>query len=82
MAQGTSAGLLKILGQVSVIVVIPILGGAVTGILLDRIFGTSPLLVLGGFVLGNLVAILGVWVYVRMQLRRIADDRADRRDGG
>jgi F0F1-type ATP synthase assembly protein I len=82
MAQGTSAGLLKILGQVSVIVVIPILGGAVTGILLDRILGTSPLLVLGGFVVGNLVAILGVWVYIRMQLRRIADDRADRRDEG
>lgn len=82
MAQGTSAGLLKILGQVSVIVVIPILGGAVTGIVLDRVLGTSPLLVLGGFAVGNLVAILGVWVYIRLQLRRMANDRADRIDEG
>jgi F0F1-type ATP synthase assembly protein I len=82
MAQGTSAGLLKILGQVSVIVVIPILGGAVTGIVLDQVLGTSPLLVLSGFVVGNLVAILGVWVYIRVQLRRMANDRADRSDEG
>lgn len=82
MAQGTSAGLIKILGQVSVIVVIPILGGAVTGIVLDRVLGTSPLLVLSGFVVGNLVAILGVWVYIRVQLRRMTNDRADRRDEG
>ena len=82
MAQGTSAGLLKILGQVSVIVTIPILGGAVTGIVLDRLLGTSPLLVLSGFVVGNLVAILGVWAYIRIQQRRMGDGRADRRDGG
>ena len=82
MAQGTSAGLLKILGQVSVIVVIPILGGAVTGIVLDRVLGTSPLLVLSGFVVGNLVAILGVWAYIRIQQRRMGDRRADRRDEG
>ena len=82
MAQGTSAGLLKILGQVSVIVTIPILGGAVTGIVLDRLLGTSPLLVLSGFVVGNLVAILGVWAYIRIQQRRMGDGRADRRDEG
>lgn len=82
MAQGTSAGLLKILGQVSVIVTIPILGGAVTGIVLDRLLGTSPLLVLSGFVVGNLVAILGVSAYIRIQQRRMGDGRADRRDGG
>ena len=81
MAQGTSAGLLKILGQVSVIVVIPILGGTVTGIILDRVLGSSPLLVLGGFGAGNVVAILGVWVYIRTQLRRMGD-RADRHDEG
>jgi F0F1-type ATP synthase assembly protein I len=82
MAQGTSAGLLKILGQVSVIVVVPILGGAVTGIILDRVLGTSPLLVLGGFVAGNLVAILGVWVYIRQQMRRLVGDGPDRHDEG
>lgn len=81
MAQGTSAGLIKILGQVSVIVMVPILGGAVTGIILDRVLGTSPLLVFGGFVAGNLVAILGVWAYIRTQQRRMSDDRADRHDG-
>ena len=80
MAQGTSAGLLKILGQVSVIVVVPILGGAVTGIVLDRLLGTTPLLVLSGFVVGNVVAIGGVWAYIRTQLRRMGDTRADRRD--
>ncbi|MDP9269498.1 MAG: AtpZ/AtpI family protein [Chloroflexota bacterium] len=81
MAQGTSAGLLKILGQVSVIVVIPILGGTVTGIILDRVLGSSPLLVLSGFGAGNVVAILGVWVYIRTQLRRMSN-RADRHDEG
>jgi F0F1-type ATP synthase assembly protein I len=86
MAQLTSIGLIKILGHVSAIVVIPILGGAVAGLVIDRILGTSPIYVLSGFAVGNLIAILGLWLYIRshapLYTRRDDDEsREERRDG-
>lgn len=87
MTQLTSFGLIKILGHVSAIVVIPILGGAVAGIVLDKILGTSPICVLSGFAVGNLIAILGIWLYIRVNRPRWearAEDEAgqsERRDG-
>ena len=42
MAQLTPMGLVKILGQVTAIMVIPIVGGAVAGLILDGILETSP----------------------------------------
>ncbi|HET8570430.1 MAG TPA: AtpZ/AtpI family protein [Candidatus Limnocylindria bacterium] len=86
MAQLTSIGLIKILGHVSAIVVIPILGGAVAGLVIDRILGTSPIYVLSGFAVGNLIAILGLWLYIRshapLYTRRDDDEgRNERRDG-
>jgi F0F1-type ATP synthase assembly protein I len=71
MTHGTSAGLVRILGHVTAIVMIPMLTGTVAGLVADRILGTSPLFVLGGFVVGNLVAIGGIWLYIRVQRRRI-----------
>jgi F0F1-type ATP synthase assembly protein I len=65
MAQLTSIGLIKVLGHVSAIMVIPILGGAVAGLVLDRILGTSPIYVLSGFAVGNLISITGIWLYIR-----------------
>jgi hypothetical protein len=70
MTQLTPVGLIRILGQVSAIVVIPMVGGAVAGLLLDGLLGTSPLCVLSGFVVGNLVAISGIWLYIRAHGRR------------
>ncbi len=86
MTQLTSIGLIKILGHVSAIMVIPILGGAVAGLVADRILGTSPIYVLSGFAAGNVIAILGIWLYIRAHARTDADrgsgeGRNERRDG-
>ena len=70
MTQLTPVGLIRILGQVSAIVVIPMVGGAVAGLLLDAWLGTSPLCVLSGFAVGNVVAIGGIWLYIRAHGRR------------
>ncbi|MEX1072847.1 MAG: AtpZ/AtpI family protein [Chloroflexota bacterium] len=70
MAQLTPAGLVKILGLVTLIMVVPMVGGAVTGLVLDGLLGTSPLLVLIGLVVGSLIAAIGVWVLIRAGVRR------------
>jgi hypothetical protein len=70
MAQLTPIGLVKILGQVTLILVIPMAGGAVAGIVLDAILGTTPICVLSGFAVGNLIAIVGIWLYIRSGMRR------------
>jgi hypothetical protein len=70
MTQLTPIGLIKILGQVSAIVVIPLVGGAVAGLVLDAWLGTSPLCVLSGFAGGNLVAATGIWLYIRSRTRK------------
>ncbi|HLA65262.1 MAG TPA: AtpZ/AtpI family protein [Candidatus Saccharimonadales bacterium] len=70
MAPLTPLGLIRILGHVSAIMVIPMVGGAVAGILLDRAHGTSPLFVLSGFAIGNVVAFTGIWLYIRWHTRR------------
>lgn len=69
MTQLTSTGLIRILGQVTLIMVIPIVGGAVAGIILDRLLATAPLFVLSGFVAGNLFAYLALWRYIRANTR-------------
>jgi len=66
----TPLGLVRILGQVTVILFVPMVGGAVAGIVLDRILGTTPLFVLGGFGLGNVVAIVGIALLIRSGRRR------------
>jgi len=80
MTRGTSHGLVRVLGHVSAIVVIPILGGAVIGIALDGVLRTTPLFVLSGFVIGNLVAAVGVWIYIRVNRARLAGGELDRQD--
>ncbi len=80
MTQPTPIGLLKVLGQVTLIVVIPMVGGAVAGLLLDGIQGTSPLFVLSGFVVGNLVAMVGIGLLIRRHTRRSLG-RSGRSDG-
>jgi hypothetical protein len=70
MAQLTPTGLIKILGLVSLIMVIPIVGGSVAGLILDGVFGTSPVLVLIGLAVGSLIAALGIWALIRAGIRR------------
>ena len=69
MAQLTPTGLIKIMGLVTLIMVIPIVGGSAAGLVLDRIFGTSPLLVLLGLAVGSLVAAIGNWAHIRAGVR-------------
>ena len=70
MAQLTPSGLVKIMGLVTLIMVIPIVGGSVAGLVLDGVFGTSPLLVLIGLAAGSLVAATGIWLLIRAGARR------------
>jgi hypothetical protein len=70
MAQLTPLGLIKILGQVTAIMVIPMVGGAVAGLILDGSLGTSPLYVLLGLGLGTLISAIGIWLLIRAGVRR------------
>jgi hypothetical protein len=70
MAQLTPTGLVKLLGLVTLIMVIPMIGGSVAGLVLDRIFGTSPLLVLIGLAVGSMIAASGIWLLIRAGARR------------
>ena len=70
MAQLTPTGLVKILGLVTLIMVVPIVGGSVIGLVLDRSFGTSPLLVLIGLAVGSLMAAIGIWLLIRAGARQ------------
>ena len=65
MQKQTSVGLLKMLGHVTLLMWIPMLGGGVAGMVLDSIAGTSPLLAAGGLLLGTLVSAAGIWWYIR-----------------
>lgn len=70
MTQLTALGLIKILGQVTGIMVIPIMGGAAAGLIVDRMLGTTPLLVLSGLVVGTLIAAVGIWLLIRSGARK------------
>lgn len=65
MTQLTPADLIRILGIVTVILVVSMVGGTVLGLVLDAMLGTSPVLVIGGLAVGSLVAAIGVWLYIR-----------------
>ena len=70
MAQLTPTGLIKIMGLVTLIMVIPIVGGSIAGLVLDGVLGTSPLLVLIGLTVGSLIAAIGIWLLIRAGIRR------------
>jgi hypothetical protein len=70
MAQLTPLGLVKILGLVTLIMVIPMVGGAVAGLVLDRLLHTSPVLALTGLGVGTLIAAIGIWLLIRAGARR------------
>jgi hypothetical protein len=70
MAQLTPMGLVKIMGLVTLIMVVPIMGGAVAGLVVDELMGTSPMFVLSGVVVGTLIAAIGIWLLIRAGARR------------
>jgi NhaP-type Na+/H+ or K+/H+ antiporter len=70
MAQLTPTGLVKIMGLVTLIMVVPMVGGAVAGLVLDELLDTSPLLVLIGVGVGSLIAAIGIWLLIRAGARR------------
>jgi hypothetical protein len=70
MAQLTPMGLVKILAQVTAIMVIPMVGGAVVGLILDGTLDTSPLLVLIGLGVGTLISAIGIWLLIRAGVRK------------
>lgn len=75
MTQLTPAGLVRILGHVTLIMVIPIVGGTVAGLIADGMLRTSPLLVLIGLAAGTLLSFIGIWLYIRAGTRgRRGDD--------
>lgn len=80
MAQLTPMGLVKILAQVTAIMVIPMVGGAVAGLVIDGMQGTSPLYVLIGLAVGTLISAIGIWLLIRAGVRKGYTDGNPRHD--
>ena len=80
MAQLTPMGLVKILAQVTAIMVIPMVGGAVAGLVIDGMLETSPLYVLLGLAVGTLISAIGIWLLIRAGVRRGYTDGSPRSD--
>jgi len=70
MTQLTPMGLVKILGQVTAIMVVPIVGSVVAGLILDGMLASSPLLALVGLAVGSAMAAVGIWLLIRSGARR------------
>ncbi len=81
MKQLTPMGLVKIMAQVTAIMVIPMVGGAVAGIVIDMALGTSPLFVLIGLLLGSAISAGGIWLLIRAGTRGEPVARSPRHDG-
>jgi hypothetical protein len=79
MQQLTPLGLIRILAQVTAIMVIPLVGGAVAGLVLDGMLGTSPLWVLLGLAVGTLISAIGIWLLIRSGVRKGYTDGSPRR---
>jgi hypothetical protein len=80
MAQLTPLGLIKILAQVTAIMVIPMVGGVVIGLVADGLLKTPPLFVMIGIVAGTIVSAIGIWLLIRAGARK-GYTRETRRDG-
>jgi hypothetical protein len=79
MQRHTSPGPGRILGDVTLIMLVPMLGGVVVGLVLDAQAGTSPIFVLGGLVVGSLASAVGLWLYIRARKPRPPGTESDPR---
>lgn len=75
--QPMHARVVKNLVLVTLIVAVPILGGAVAGILLDRNLSTTPIFMFAGMLLGGVMTVLGVAWLVRADRQANERERAD-----
>jgi hypothetical protein len=83
MAHLTPMGLIKILGQVTLIMVIPMVGGTVAGLVLDGALGTSPGYALLGLAIGTVLSAIGIWLLIRAGVRKgYSDGKRCPRNGG
>jgi hypothetical protein len=85
--QRQSFGPGRVLGQVTLIVALPLLGGVVAGLVIDGIAGTTPLFVLSGLVIGSLVTILWLRSFITTNAARLrspsgANDASDTSEPG
>ncbi len=81
MKQLTPMGLVRILAQVTAIMVIPMVGGAVIGLVIDTTLGTSPLSVLIGLAIGTAISAVGIWLLIRAGARDGFGAGSPRHDG-
>lgn len=75
--QLTPLGLVLILARVTAIMFIPIVGGALAGLVVDNVAGTSPAGFLVGFGIGNVVAIVGIALLIRSGQRKLRQVPSD-----
>jgi mannose/fructose/N-acetylgalactosamine-specific phosphotransferase system component IID len=66
MAQLTPLGLVKILGQVTAIMVIPMVGGVVAGLAIAGNLGGALL----GLAVGTIISAIGIWLLIRAGVRK------------
>ena len=64
----TNAGLFLILGRVTLIMSV-VLVASIAGLIVDSILRTTPMYLLIGFVTGNLIAFIGIWLFIRAGVR-------------
>ncbi len=69
--QRQSFGPGRVLAEVSLIVALPIVGGVIAGLVADNVLGTSPLLVLGGLLLGSLITASVLYRYITANAARL-----------
>ena len=69
--QGQSFGPGRVLATVSLIVALPLVGGAVAGLVADGILRTSPLFVLSGLAIGTLVTVLWLRGFITSNVARM-----------
>ena len=83
MTQLTPVDLVRILGHVTLILLVPMVGGTVLGLVIDAMLGTTPLLGIGGLLIGSLVAALDIWLYIRAHpISTTAKARTDEQTDG
>jgi len=82
MRKQTSAGPVAILGHVTLIVMVPTLGGVVAGMVLDAMLDTSPLFVLIGLAVGSMGSAIGIWLYIRARAPEEAPGSRDQDRNG
>jgi F0F1-type ATP synthase assembly protein I len=69
--QRQSFGPGKVLGHVTLIVALPLIGGVVAGLIADGALGTSPLLVLSGLAIGTLVTVVWLRGFITSNVTRM-----------